>query len=123
MTAGHAGASQWKDPKTGHTYFALNQCSLGIELANAGDDSKLGLKWSELPLKKARHKNGGPLVSWEQYPPSQLQSCFDLAKVLVARYNLDDVIGHEDIAPSRKNDPGPLFPMNKLRVEFGMPPL
>ena len=120
-TAGHAGASQWKDPKTGTTYFALNACSIGIELANAGDDAALAKKWTDLPLKSARHKNGGPVCQWEQYPAEQLAACESLAKLLVARYNLDDVVGHEDIAPERKNDPGPAFPMAKLRKACGFP--
>lgn len=40
----------------------------------------------------------------------QFQACVEVAKALVARYKLDDVIGHDDIAPDRKNDPGPAFP-------------
>lgn len=120
-TAGHAGASMWKCPKTGVTYHALNTCSIGIELANAGDNPKLAAKWSDLPRVKLRHKHGGPLCEWEQYPKEQLSACEALAKVLCERYNLDDVVGHDDIAPDRKNDPGPAFPMGKLRVACGFP--
>lgn len=118
MTAGHAGASRWKFPD-GITRFGLNTCTIGIELANAGDNPDVGKKWSGLPLKKARHRNGGPPKEWEQFDPEQLESCFELCKVLVARYNLDAVLGHDDIAPERKNDPGPLFPMDKLRTACG----
>lgn len=121
-TAGHAGASEWKDPKSGLTYFALNHCSLGIELANAGADDELAREWSELPPTIAKHKNGGPVRAWETYPAAQLAACEALAKVLVARYRLDDVIGHDDIAPARKNDPGPAFPMAALRHACGFPP-
>lgn len=121
-TCGHAGASEWKDPKTGHTYFGLNSCSIGIELANAGDNAAVAAKWSDMPRVKLRHKNGGPLTEWEQYPKEQLAACEALAKVLVARYNLDDLVGHDDIAPDRKNDPGPAFPMGKLRQACGFPP-
>jgi N-acetylmuramoyl-L-alanine amidase len=58
---------------------------------------------------------------WEKYPQAQLDACFAVAKALVERYKLDDVCGHEDIAPERKNDPGPAFPMQELRefVGFG----
>jgi N-acetylmuramoyl-L-alanine amidase len=118
-TAGHAGASVWKDPKTGITYHGLNACSIGIELANAGDNPTLTGKWSTLPPIFARHKNGGPLVAWERYPAPQLAACEALSKVLVARYKLDDVVGHEDIAPRRKVDPGPAFPMQALREACG----
>lgn len=114
-TCGHAGKSRWKG------FDGLNACSIGIELANAGDDSKLCRKWSKLPLVKARHKNETTTKEWETYPEEQVQACIEVAKLLVARYKLDDVIGHDDIAPSRKNDPGPAFPMGRLRLTCGFP--
>ena len=116
VTAGHAGVSEWKGFKS------LNSCSIGIELANAGDDVALALKWSKFAPIVAKHKNGGKAQKWEAYPPEQLAACEEVAKALVARYKLDDVIGHEDIAPSRKNDPGPAFPMAALRVSCGFKP-
>lgn len=112
-TCGHAGKSRWKG------FEGLNACSIGIELANAGDYSKLACKWTKLPLVKAKHKNGGPVQEWEAYPEAQINACIEVSKALVERYNLDDVIGHEDIAPDRKNDPGPAFDMRKLRVACG----
>lgn len=128
-TAGHAGASSWKDPKTGVTYHGLNSCSIGIELANAGDMIRqpdeyprylMGkLSGKPIPRIVARHKNGGPLCKWEVYPQVQLDACTKLSKVLVARYNLDDVVGHDDIAPKRKVDPGPAFPMTEFRAALG----
>lgn len=118
-TCGHAGVSKWHDSK--RTYNGLNACAIGIELANAGDDVALAKRWTHLPLVKARHKNGGPLQDWEAYPQAQLAACTAVAKALVERYRLDDVIGHEDIAPSRKNDPGPAFPMADLRQACGFP--
>jgi len=68
---------------------------------------------------KAKHKNGGPVQEWETYPEAQMNSCVQVAKALVERYNLDDVVGHEDIAPDRKNDPGPAFSMKTLREACG----
>lgn len=118
-TCGHAGASRWIDPNTGKKYVNVNSCTIGIELANAGDSSALARKYSKLPLLKAKHKNGGKEVEWEQYPKEQLDACFKVAKTLVQRYNLDDIVGHEDVAPERKNDPGPAFPMQKLREYCG----
>ena len=113
VTCGHAGVSKWKG------FEGLNSCSIGIELANAGNDPKLARRWTKLPLLKAKHKNGGPVEEWEAYPDAQIKACEEVAKALVARYKLDDVVGHEDIAPSRKNDPGPSFPMQKLREACG----
>lgn len=112
-TCGHAGKSTWKG------FSGLNSCSIGIELANAGDSEALAKRWTKLPLVTARHKNGGPVCGWEAYPPEQLAACEAVSKALVARYNLDDVVGHDDIAPSRKVDPGPAFPMEKLRQACG----
>lgn len=114
-TCGHAGKSRWKG------FDGLNTCSIGIELANAGDDVKLAKKWSTLSLFAAKHKNGGPSQDWERYPDAQVSACEAVAKALVARYKLDDVIGHDDIAPDRKNDPGPAFPMGQLRIACGFP--
>jgi len=113
-TCGHAGKSSWRG------FTNLNSCSIGIELANAGDDEKLATKWGKFSVT-AKHKNGGPLQKWEGYPLAQLAACEAVSKALVTRYKLDDVIGHEDIAPTRKYDPGPAFPMSTLRLACGFP--
>lgn len=121
-TCGHAGKSKWKG------FDGLNSCSIGIELANAGDSANEdGTAFEShkfrcpAGVQKAKHKNGGPLTTWEVYPEQQVATCIEIAKALVHRYNLDDVIGHEDIAPDRKNDPGPLFAMGRLREACGFP--
>lgn len=119
-TAGHAGSSSWVDPNTGTRYTGLNSCSIGIELANGGD--AYPRKFSKLKPIRARHKNGGPEREWERYPEAQLTACRQVSEALVKRYHLDDVIGHEDIAPDRKSDPGPAFPMGELRMACGFPP-
>lgn len=121
-TCGHAGKSQWKDPKTGRLYTGLNSCSIGIELANAGNDDD-ALKWARRQpgffAVTARHRNGGPAIEWEGYPPAQLAACLIVSQTLVAHYHLDDVTGHDCIAPDRKDDPGPAFPMEQLRAACG----
>jgi N-acetyl-anhydromuramyl-L-alanine amidase AmpD len=122
-TCGHAGPSRWTCPDSGKTFFGLNHCSIGIELANAGNSAG-ALTWAKRQPgyqgKFAAHKSGGPTVEWEAYPPAQLAACEAVSKVLVARYNLDDVIGHEDCSPGRKTDPGPAFPMAALRAACGI---
>lgn len=122
-TAAHAGRSRWKDPKTGESYGSANGYGIGIEIANAGNDDG-ALSWARKQpgfagTLKARHRNGGPEVEWERYPQAQLDAVFELAKALVARYHLDDVTGHDCIAPERKDDPGPAFPMAELRAACG----
>lgn len=116
-TCGHAGVSKWKDPNTGKLYVGLNACSIGIEIANGGDSYPT--KFSKLNPVTSRHKNGGPEEEWERYTPEQIKAVTELSRVLVERYNLDDLIGHEDIAPDRKNDPGPAFPMQQVRAACG----
>jgi N-acetylmuramoyl-L-alanine amidase len=115
-TCGHAGRSRWQH--NGKNYNGLNSCSIGIELANGGDSYPT--KFSNgLPATNLPHKNGGPTKLWETYPLVQRIACEKISKLLVAHYNLDDVVGHDDIAPERKSDPGPAFPMLALRESCG----
>ena len=121
-TCGHAGRSSWT--WGGREFVGLNSCSIGIELANAGDSAREdGTAFSRFQCPAgvimARHPHGGPVTAWERYPDVQLRAALDVAGALVIRYNLDDVVGHEDIAPARKNDPGPAFPMAQFRGSLG----
>ncbi len=117
--AAHAGVSRWRDPKTGQLYLGANNTSLGIELANFGDDIDEHLSWTKLPVLRAKHQHEKVTSDWETFPAAQLDACTLLSRALVARYQLDDVTGHDCIAPERKNDPGPAFPMEVLRTACG----
>jgi N-acetylmuramoyl-L-alanine amidase len=128
-TAGHAGMSAWTDPKTGIKYRGLNSCSIGIELANRGSlgesvypvDMPGAKKGEAIPHMRKRHKNDGRHIPrWELYPKIQTDVLKDVLTALFARYKLDDIVGHDDIAPQRKTDPGPAFPMEYLRHHFGL---
>lgn len=110
-TAGHAGKSKWKG------YEGLNNRSIGIEIANGGDS--FPTKFSKLPPVVAKHKNGGPVREWEAYTPEQIEVLMWLCPLLVRTYGMQDVVGHDDIAKNRKNDPGPAFPMQKIREACG----
>lgn len=123
-TISHAGASRWQDPTTGKSYTGLNSISIGIELANAGNNAAVIAsarqhKCGVVGTARAVHRNGGNEYEWEVYPNAQLEACFNVAKLLVETYRLDDVTGHDCIAPGRKIDPGPLFPMADLRKHCG----
>lgn len=124
-TAGHAGKSKWRDPQTGLMHQDLNSCSIGIELANCGDLQRqsypAALGRGPIKRLRARHKHGGEVTLWEMYDQRQMDTLLDMSRALVTRYKLDDVVGHDDIAPARKNDPGPAFDMPAFRTCLGFP--
>lgn len=93
--AWHAGASQWQ----GRTW--LNSASIGIEMVHQGYlDTEAGRQWYD----------------WDG---EQIEALVRLLKDITTRYRMgvDSVIGHADIAPGRKLDPGPLFPWFRLAQE------
>ncbi|MDO9500446.1 N-acetylmuramoyl-L-alanine amidase [Falsiroseomonas sp.] len=119
--AHHAGPSQWR----GHD--GLNNCSIGIEIANLGwFDRKEAAGWTRsdlggrcLPEPEvliARHRNGGPSMGWEAYPEAQLKALAALTEAIRAAYpSIQEVVGHDDISPGRKLDPGPAFPLARFQ--------
>jgi len=116
--AWHAGVSSWQGLR------GLNQHSIGIELDNAGPLDAQGDQWRAwfgrlYPAEEvvvARHKNGGPRRGWHAYSEKQIAVALEAASAICRQYNLVDVLGHEDIAPDRKTDPGPAFAMNSFRA-------
>jgi N-acetylmuramoyl-L-alanine amidase len=121
IVAWHAGISRWLNVN------GLNQHSIGIELDNAGRLDQIAGKWVS-PLKIMvpddqvridRHRNDrpdAPPCGWQTYTPQQIESAYSVAQALIAHYGLEDIIGHDDIAPERCRDPGPDFPMEHLRT-------
>jgi N-acetylmuramoyl-L-alanine amidase len=90
--AWHAGVSSWQ----GTTQ--LNAASIGIEIVNPGfRDSPQGRVWFD-------------------YPQPQIDAVIALVKKIVAEHHIrpDHIVGHSDIAPQRKTDPGPRFPWKQL---------
>ena len=85
----HAGVSSWKG------YTQLNANSIGIEIVNRGDDDPSG---------------------WAPYPDAQMDLVMELVKDIVKRHEIrpERIVGHSDIAPQRKVDPGPRFPWKRL---------
>ena len=95
----HAGLSSWK----GQTQ--LNAASIGIEIQNLGD---------------TQGPNG---IEYHEYPKAQIDAVIELVKGIVARHGIrpDRILGHSDIAPMRKVDPGPTFPWKRLADEGLIP--
>ena len=85
--AWHAGKSFWKKCTD------INSCSIGIELANPG------------------HSHG-----YRPFPKAQIDSAITFCQDIQKRWNIcpSRILGHSDIAPDRKQDPGHLFPWKTL---------
>ena len=85
--AWHAGKSSWIN------YKSLNQNSIGIEITNPG------------------HEFG-----YKKFSKKQISSLLKLSKFLIKKYKISskNILGHSDIAPERKKDPGEKFPWQYL---------
>jgi N-acetylmuramoyl-L-alanine amidase len=87
--AWHAGVSSWRDSSN------INDHSIGIELENPG------------------HEFG-----YQKFPESQIDSLIKITKDIIMRHPIParNIVGHSDIAPVRKKDPGEFFDWNKLAL-------
>jgi N-acetylmuramoyl-L-alanine amidase len=88
--AWHAGLSHWAGVDN------VNARSIGIELINPG------------------HEYG-----YRAFPDAQIAALIELSRAIFARHAIapSHVLGHSDVAPARKEDPGELFPWRKLADE------
>ncbi|MEM6649718.1 MAG: N-acetylmuramoyl-L-alanine amidase [Pseudomonadota bacterium] len=94
--AWHAGRSQWKDIKD------VNAASIGIELVNKGH-----------------------FWGYEDFPTLQIKSLLTLLQDIISRHGVGpaQIVGHSDIAPNRKEDPGEKFPWALLAENnLALPP-
>ena len=93
--AWHAGASHWRG------LTDVNSASIGIEIVNPGHD------WGYRPFAE-----------------EQIDALVPLVAEIKDRYGITrgNVVGHSDVAPVRKRDPGELFPWNRLaRLRLALP--
>jgi N-acetylmuramoyl-L-alanine amidase len=118
VVAWHAGASSFGN-RTG-----LNKYSIGIEIDNAGRLTQTAssdfLTWfgKRIPQEDAVqgvHRNESQPTWWHAYTEQQIERVSDLVKLLIETYPISVIVGHEEIAPGRKTDPGPAFPLDRLR--------
>lgn len=117
--AWHAGESVWKGRRS------CNDFAIGIELDNAGKLTRKNGRWvssfgqtyPDDEVLVATHKNENREAGWHRYTPEQLRSAREAAVAIVREYGLTEIVGHEDISPGRKNDPGPAFPMEAFQTE------
>lgn len=85
--AWHAGKSFWRGVRD------INSTSVGIEIVNPGHDH-----------------------GYRAFPDAQIEALIELSAGVMARHGItpDNILGHSDIAPGRKTDPGELFPWRRL---------
>ena len=85
--AWHAGVSYWKGERN------INGVSIGVEIVNPG------------------HEFG-----YRPFPDAQIAAVIALVADIRSRWQIGDdrIVGHSDVAPSRKDDPGELFPWKRL---------
>ena len=85
--AWHAGKSSWGK------YKSLNKYSIGIEISNPGHE-----------------------FNYKKFSKKQISSLLKLSKFLIKKYkiNIKNILGHSDVAPDRKKDPGEKFPWKYL---------
>lgn len=115
--AWHAGQSEWNG------LVGMSRHSIGIELDNAGVMTRRNGRWfawfneayPDEEVVEATHKHHTTSKGWHSFTPIQLRVATGVATAIVRKYSLLDVIGHDDISPTRKVDPGPAFPMLSFR--------
>jgi len=119
--AWHAGESSYAGR------VGLNKYSIGIEIDNAGPLTRTGdgnfAAWfgGSYPAADAIegvHRNEHVTRFWHRYSEIQIEQVEEICALLIAQYGITTIVGHEEIAPGRKNDPGPAFPLDKLRTRL-----
>ncbi len=93
--AWHAGLAWWRGTSD------VNSASIGIEIVNPGHE------WGYRP-----------------FPEAQMEALIPLVHAIKTRHGIKrgNVVGHSDVAPARKQDPGELFPWNRLaRLRLALP--
>ena len=113
--AWHAGDSYWQGRK------AINDQSIGIEIVNVPECERLQQKLTELTqaqgITPLHNLNPAEMCFFPDYDPKQIELLIELSKEILKK-NPDitptKIIGHSDIAPMRKSDPGPRFPWYQL---------
>lgn len=115
--AWHSGMSFWKGVKN------LNKISIGISLVNAGSLREqggsyrawFGEAYPKSEVLRARHKLEKEETWWHEFTPAQLKAVEEICSVLVKKYGITEILGHDDISPARKRDPGPAFPLQEIQ--------
>lgn len=114
--AWHAGTSSWTVREI--KYEKINKWSIGIEFVNLGKlrRTEAGTFVSStgrvVPNDEVLAVDGGAHGFYQVFPHDQLMAGLSVMSALKARFpSIESILGHNDVAPTRKIDPGPMFPM------------
>lgn len=106
----HAGQSVWNG------IDGLNAHSIGIEFVNGGRLQRQGARFIcqvdqqiVTDYIEKENKLGLPGI-WQKYTDEQIKAGLQVTQAIKAGYNIKELLGHEDVSPGRKTDPGPAFP-------------
>jgi len=120
IIAWHAGKSSYGNR------VGLNSFSIGIEIVNSGPLTKsgnvyrswFGSAFNPSDVIEATHRNETKPRYWHTYTEEQILVVQEICQLLIDVYNVKFILGHEEIAPMRKQDPGPAFPLDRLRSKL-----
>jgi len=123
VKAWHAGKSVWRGVGN------CNDFSIGIEIDNWGKLTRTAdgqvRSWTNEVVDPGRavqltHKHETSPAFWEVYGEAQLTALVEVTRLILDTYpSITEIVGHEDIAPHRKTDPGPAFPMGRFTSLVG----
>lgn len=117
--AWHAGVTMYDNRHT------MNDTSIGIEIVNLGFLHKKTNTYEELKMMtKIQRENLFfiPYDEYIEYKDNQIEKLVYLLNGLIKKYGVKpyNILGHSDIAPYRKKDPGPKFPWKRLYYEYNL---
>ena len=126
-SAWHAGKSAWNG-KPGCNGYAV-----GIEIVNPGplfrDPGTTSVVrdvnkriWIASKPREITPPDGFPAHwrLWAEYTEAQLVALESVCREIVREYGIREIVGHSDVSPGRKFDPGPAFPMDRIRGAAGL---
>ena len=117
--AWHAGITMFENRGS------INDSSIGIEIANLGFTRKVTNTPAQLRRMTKRQRENRFFARYNEfsdYEESQIEKVAYLLERLVKKYDIKPyrILGHSDVAPYRKIDPGPKFPWKRLYDEYNL---